>query len=110
MNQQNRLAFGLTGLTAFLLGAGTYWVAFDRPSEAPPSVLSGPIVDGRKPRPDRPPPKVEKSRPEKPREQEVVSRRPKEKPGSEPRPGSARTRRPPRPGRHVKTRPTPPAG
>lgn len=110
MNQQNRLAFGLTGLTAFLLGAGTYWVTFDRPSEAPPTVLSGPIADGTRPTPDKPPPKVKKLRPEKSREREVVSRRPKDTPDTKPRPGSARKRRPPRHGRQVKIRPTPPAG
>jgi hypothetical protein len=50
MSRQNRVAFVVTGLTAFLLGAGSYWLAFDRGSTPPPSVAAAtPSVQ----RPDR---------------------------------------------------------
>jgi len=63
MNQQNRLALVLTGLTTFLLGAGSYWLAFDRPGKPPTSIPDQSVVAYRKPQAGQPPPTVQ-SQPE----------------------------------------------
>jgi len=94
MNQQNRLALVLTGLSTFLLGAGSYWLAFDRPTEPPPSTPSGSVVDRRQPQVEEPPARTrlraEKRNPkrvaaeqrrEKKKNKQAKVRRPKKRPG-----------------------------
>ena len=109
MNQQNRLALVLTGLSTFLLGAGSYWLAFDRPGELPPGTQNGSVVDRRNPQAEKPLPKV-RSRPEKrkPKSDEVERQREKKKKKQAKVPG--RKKGPGRPPIVKIKKSTPPAG
>lgn len=86
MNQQNRLAFGLTGLTTFILGAGSYWLAFDRPSEASPASPTTAATTRRDREPEKLPPKARKTRlKKKEQDGEGLSRRKHTKPSRKPK-------------------------
>jgi hypothetical protein len=107
MNQPNRLALVLTGLSTFLLGAGSYWLAFDRPV-GPPTKPTGAMADGRRPRPEEPPAKPG-LRPEKRKPKSDVAKKRRHKRKSK-QTGTHRRRKQPKRVRSAKVKKTPAAG
>ena len=111
MNRQHRLVLGLAGLTALMLGAGTYWLASQEPDKTAEATSTTPDVRSKVPQREEPvgsEEPVRVSQPEKAKPEPVV-RRPKK---PQPRPPRINRERPgrPRPKRTEKKKDVPPAG
>jgi hypothetical protein len=111
MNRQHRLVLGLAGLTALMLGAGTYWLASQEPDKTAEVTSTTPDVRREAPRRQEPVEPVEPVRVKQPErtKPEPVARPPKKPQPRPPRIDRGRPRRD-HPKRIEKKKDVPPAG
>ena len=108
MNRQHRLVLGLAGLTALMLGAGTYWLASKETDKTAEATSTTPDVRRKVPQQEEPVESVRVRQPERAKPEPVV-RRPKK---PQPRPPRINRERPRRnhPKRIEEKKDVPPAG
>jgi hypothetical protein len=108
MNRQHRLILGLAGLTALMLGAGTYWLASQETDKTAEVTSRTPAVRREAPQREERVEPVRVKQPERAKP-EPVARRPKKRP---PRPPTINRERPRRghAKRIEKKKDVPPAG